>query len=76
MQSCPVLGYTVIMMNKLPEYVVAAMAKGYFFECTCGEMYRTADAAWGCSKCRKYLWDADFSVRVVTDLRTGRTVNR
>jgi ribosomal protein L37AE/L43A len=64
------------MMNSLPEYAGVAMSKGYFFECTCGEIHRTAESAWGCRKCRSYLWDEDFADRTVTDLRTRRTVPR
>lgn len=39
----------------LPEYVVEAIQDGYVFECSCGELYNTIDAAWDCRKCRRYL---------------------
>lgn len=63
-------------MNSYPEYVQEAMAKGFVFECGCGEIYRTAEQAWGCRKCRDYLLDEDFYDRKVTDLRTGQHVGR
>jgi len=39
----------------LPEYIVEAIQDGYVFECSCGELYNTIDAAWDCRKCRRYL---------------------
>jgi len=61
------------MGNKLPlkDYQVSAIARGYPFECDCGEIFKTSTAAWGCRKCRKYLASEDFESRSVVDLRTG-----
>jgi hypothetical protein len=38
-----------------PEYIRNAVAKGYTWECSCGEIYRTEMAARTCRKCRDYL---------------------
>ena len=37
----------------------------YPFGCQCGESYKTAEAAWGCRKCRDYLYLDDFINRKV-----------
>jgi len=58
--------------KNLRPYQIDAIAMGYPFECSCGELFKTSTAAWGCRKCRKYLSLDDFTAREVVDLRTGR----
>lgn len=38
-----------------PEYVRRAVVMGHKWECSCGELYRSFDAARICRKCRDYL---------------------
>lgn len=62
--------------NKLLPHQDAAVKDGYPFECTCGEMFKSATAAWTCKKCRIYLTDSDFEGREVIDLRDGSKAPR
>jgi hypothetical protein len=36
------------------NYYVKCVADGYYYECACGEMYNSIDAAASCRKCRNY----------------------
>lgn len=58
MQSwrCPVYTETMDKATKpaAPDYIVAAAKEGFVWECSCGELFRTADAARTCRKCRYY----------------------
>lgn len=56
------------------SYILEAAKEGFVFECGCGELYRSADHAWNCRKCRTYLSDEAFFSRNVTDTRTGADV--
>ena len=47
-----------------------AAEQEYIFECGCGELYRSSDAAWNCRKCRTDLSDADFFDRKVKNTQT------
>lgn len=38
----------------LPAYVLNAVADGYCYECSCGELYNSVAAAYSCRKCRNY----------------------
>lgn len=40
-----------------PEYVRRAVAMGHKWECSCGELYRSFEAARSCRKCDDYLVD-------------------
>ena len=57
--------------STLPTYVINAVARGYRFECPCGELLRTVELARTCRKCRKY---SSFPGRYVTDAVTGEVV--
>lgn len=61
---------------EIPEYQRQAIEMGHCYECGCGEMYKTAAAAWGCRKCRDYLTDDDYADRSVVDVRSGQVVLR
>ena len=58
MQSCRCPVYTETMDKATkpaaPAYIVAAAKEGFVWECSCGELFRTADAARTCRKCRYY----------------------
>ena len=41
------------MMTQSP-YIVKAIANGYNFECSCGELYKSVAIARACRKCRTY----------------------
>lgn len=51
------------------DYQVDAIARGYPWECACGELHRSLESARICRKCRQYL--EDFNDRSdPVDLRT------
>lgn len=58
-------------VKNLEEYQVNAIASGFPYECGCGELYNSSNAAWGCRKCRRYLPLDRYTAREVVDLRTG-----
>ena len=60
----------------MTNYIAESVAKGYVYECDCGEGHKTIAGAFGCRKCRTYLLDDDFYNRKVVDLRTGKPVQR
>ena len=35
-------------------YILNAIAGGYRFECSCGELYKSVESAQACRKCRTY----------------------
>ena len=37
------------------SYIVKAIANGYNFECSCGELYKSMEVARACRKCRTYV---------------------
>ena len=55
------------------EYYAGLIAKGWFYECACGEVFRTIGRAATCRKCRNYTW-AGYCTHV-TDVRTGEVVH-
>ena len=57
------------MENKLSDYQVSAISRGYPWECACGELHRSLESARICRKCRQYL--VEFNDRSAPiDLRT------
>jgi len=54
------------------EYYATLIAEGCFYECACGEIFRTIGHAATCRKCRNYTW-AGYCTHV-TDVRTGAVV--
>lgn len=50
------------------DYELRAAREGYPFACSCGEMFRSADAAWNCKKCRSYLSDESQRSRKVYEV--------
>ena len=55
-----------------PEYIASAIADGYVYECSCGELYKMAAAALCCRKCRTYC--AFGYCTHVVDITTGEVV--
>ena len=54
--------------NNTPSYLDAAIARGYIFECPCGELLNSVYAAMTCRKCRKYSsFPGRYVVNVVTE---------
>lgn len=51
-------------------YYMDCVARGYYYECTCGEVHRTEKSAWDCRKCSVYLPDDEYTDRKVIDIRT------
>ena len=54
------------------DYRVNAIADGYVYECSCGELYNSVYAADTCRKCRNYCVFG-YCTHVV-DIRTGEVV--
>ena len=42
------------ILTPAPSYRESAIADGFVFECSCGELYCDIDAAYSCRKCRNY----------------------
>ena len=40
-------------ITPVPSFRTEAIAEGYVFECSCGELYNNIAAASSCRKCRK-----------------------
>ena len=55
-----------------PAYITSAIATGYVYECTCGELYNSVAAAFSCRKCRNYC-AFGYCVYVV-DIRDSNVV--
>jgi len=43
-----------VIFTTAPQYIASAIADGYVYECSCGELYKMAAAALCCRKCRNY----------------------
>ena len=59
-------------ITPVPEFRSSAIADGYVYECSCGELYKDVVAAYSCRKCRTYCvfgWCTH-----VVDIRTGAVV--
>ena len=41
-------------LTPVPSFRTEAIADGYVFECSCGELYNNVAAAYSCRKCRNY----------------------
>ncbi len=54
------------------SYLTDSIAEGYVFECSCGELYSSVDAAASCRKCRSYCVFG-YCTHVV-DIRTREVV--
>ncbi len=54
------------------EYFISAVADGYVYQCSCGELYNDIGAAYSCRKCRNYSWFGTCTH--VTDVRTDKVV--
>ena len=54
------------------SYLADSIAEGFFFECSCGELFSSVDAAATCRKCRNYCVFG-YCTHVV-DIRTGDVV--
>ena len=54
------------------SYYTRAIAEGYIYECSCGELYNEIGAAITCRKCRTY--HVFGYCTHVTDVRTGEVV--
>ena len=56
----------------VPAYVLNAVADGYCYECSCGELYSSVSGAYSCWKCRNYSVFG-YCTHVV-DVRTDEVV--
>ena len=54
------------------SYIADSIAEGFCFECSCGELYLSVDAAATCRKCRNYHVIGYFTH--VVDIRTAEVV--
>ena len=59
-------------MKDQNAYVMDAVARGYRFECSCGELSKTIAIARACRKCRTYA--PELRCTEVYDLATGEFV--
>ena len=50
-------------------YYMDCLAKGYRYECCCGELHREERHVWNCRECRLCLSDESFDARRVVDIR-------
>ena len=59
-------------ITPVPEFRSSAIADGYVYECSCGELYNDVGAAYSCRKCRTYCVFG-YCTHVV-DIRTDEVV--
>ena len=59
-------------LTPVPSFRTEAIADGYVFECSCGELYNRVEAAYSCRKCRNYCVFGYCTH--VTNIQTGRVV--
>ena len=45
---------TNAVFTTIPTFITDAIADGYVYECSCGELYNDVSAALSCRKCRNY----------------------
>ena len=45
---------TNAVFTAVPAFITSAIADGYVYECSCGELYSDVSAALSCRKCRNY----------------------
>ena len=60
------------ILTPVPSYRESAIADGFVFECSCGELYCDVNAAYSCRKCRNYCVFG-YCTHVV-DISTGNLV--
>jgi len=60
------------IITPCPAYRQSAIADGFVYECSCGELYSSVDAAYSCRKCRTYCVFG-YCTHVV-DISTGNLV--
>ena len=60
------------ILTPVPSFRESAIADGFVFECSCGELYCDVDAAYSCRKCRNYCVFG-YCTHVV-DISTGNVV--
>ena len=60
------------IITPVPAYRESAIADGFVFECSCGELYSDVNAAYSCRKCRNYCVFG-YCTHVV-DISTGDVV--
>ena len=59
-------------MTTQSSYIMEAIARGYRFECSCGELSKSVEIAKACRKCRTYAPERQCTE--VYDLSTGEMV--
>ncbi len=59
-------------ITPVATFITEAVADGYVYECSCGELYNAVSAAGSCRKCRNYCVFGYCTH--VTDIRTGEVV--
>ena len=60
------------IITPCPAYRQSAIADGFVYECSCGELYSSVDAAYSCRKCRNYCVFG-YCTHVI-DISTGNLV--
>ena len=60
------------ILTPVPAFRQSAIADGFTYECSCGELYCSVDAAYSCRKCRDYCVFG-YCTHVV-DISTGNVV--
>lgn len=55
-------------MSEVNNHYDKYIEEGYIWECGCGEIYKTEEAAWTCRKCLRYLYPKTYANRTVTNL--------
>ena len=63
---------TTAAFTTIPTFITDAIADGYVYECSCGELYNDVSAALSCRKCRNYCVFGYCTH--VTDIRTDEVV--
>ena len=61
------------IFTPVPSYLELAIADGFVYECSCGELFREVAAAGSCRKCRNYCVFGHCTH--VVDVRDGSVVD-
>jgi len=56
-------------MSHMEPYYLDCIKREFFYECACGEIFKSERAALGCKRCPVNLTPEEYSARKVTDVR-------
>jgi len=59
-------------MSHMEPYYLDCIKREFFYECACGEIFKSERAAWGCKRCSSNLTSEEYADRKVVDVRTLR----